>query len=73
MGSLECKFSDGQRKALLSQGWERGGDWATLQEVSFVPLDNEHQGPHPTLELEWEDFSGQQAEAFADIITFQGD
>lgn len=78
MDSLECKFHDGQRKALLPQGCELGGDplpasRATLQEVSFVPLDNEHQGPHPTLELEWEDFSGQQAEAFADIITFQGD
>lgn len=46
---------------------------ATLQEVSFVPLDNEHQELQPTLELEWEDISGQQAEAFADSTTFQGD
>lgn len=57
---------------LRAVGWE-GAPCLLLQEISFVPPDNEHQGPHPTLELEWEDFSGQQAEGFADIITFQGD
>lgn len=77
MDSLECKFLDGQRKALLPQGCGLGGDSlpaarAALQEVSFVPLDNDHRELHPTLELEWDDCSGQQAEAFADIITFQG-
>lgn len=78
MDSLECKFPDGQGKALLPEGCGLGGDplpaaRATLQELSFVPLDNEHQGPHPMPELEWEDFSGQQAEAIADIITFHRD
>lgn len=78
VGSLECKLPDGQRKGFLPEGCGLGGDSlpaarATLQEVSFVPLDNEQQGLHPTPESEWEDFSGQQAEAFADIIAFQGD
>lgn len=57
---------------LRGVGWEGTPCVLPGPPFSRSPSSLSSRDPIPD-QIQWEDFSGQQAEAFADIIAFQGD